>query len=92
MKALSHLTPPTFGLVVAGTILSTAGVTPPPGMVYITGGEFLTGCELTGAKRNEQPAHKVKLDGFWLDITPVINAQFAESAKATGYFTTTHHL
>jgi sulfatase modifying factor 1 len=46
------------------------------------------GSELPGSKRNEQPAHAVTVDGFWMDETAVTNAQFAEFAKAAGYLTT----
>jgi hypothetical protein len=55
MKALSCLILPVFGLVDAGTTLSAADVTTPPGMVCRASGAFLMGCELTGAKCNEQP-------------------------------------
>lgn len=60
----------------------------PPGMVWIPGGEFLMGSNSRLAKRNEQPAHNVRLDGFWMDKTDVTNAQFAAFVKATGYITT----
>jgi formylglycine-generating enzyme required for sulfatase activity len=34
-----------------------------------------------------QPVHEVELDGFWMDRTPVTNAQFGEFVRATGYIT-----
>lgn len=37
------------------------------------------------ASANEQPAHKVKLTGFWMDRTHVTNRQFANFVQATGY-------
>lgn len=37
---------------------------------------------------DEYPQHKVKLDGFWIDITEVTNAQFKKFIDATGYITT----
>jgi formylglycine-generating enzyme required for sulfatase activity len=37
---------------------------------------------------DEYPQHKVKLDGFWMDITEVTNAQFKKFTVATGYVTT----
>jgi len=40
------------------------------------------------AQRNERPAHKVRVGGFWMDRTHVTNAQFAAFVKATGYVTT----
>ena len=32
--------------------------------------------------------HRVSVDGFWIDRTPVTNRQFKEFVKATGYITT----
>lgn len=40
------------------------------------------------AKKDEQPPHPVKIDGFWMDATPVTNAQFKKFVDATGYITT----
>ena len=40
------------------------------------------------ARPDESPAHKVHEDGFWMDITEITNAQFADFVKATGYITT----
>ena len=64
------------------------GIHGPKGMVWIPGGEFLMGSDSKLAKSNEKPAHKVRVDGFWMDQTDVTNAQFAEFVKATGYITT----
>src|ERR1700753_3662152 len=36
----------------------------------------------------EAPAHRVSVDGFWIDRTPVTNRQFKAFIKATGYVTT----
>lgn len=60
----------------------------PPGMVWIPGGEFVMGSASHLAKKNEGPAHRVKISGFWMDKTDVTNAQFAAFVKATGYVTT----
>ena len=57
-------------------------------MVWIPGGEFMMGSESQIAKNNEKPAHKVKLNGFWIDQTDVTNDQFATFVKDTGYITT----
>ena len=57
-------------------------------MVWIPGGEFLMGSEGSLSKSNERPAHKVRLHSFWIDRTPVTNAQFAAFVAATGYVTT----
>ncbi len=37
---------------------------------------------------NERPAHRVRLDSFWIDEHPVTNAQFEKFAERTGYLTT----
>jgi formylglycine-generating enzyme required for sulfatase activity len=60
----------------------------PPGMVWIPGGEFLMGSELDDARPDEQPAHRVRVAGFWIDETEVTNAQFEKFVAATGYVTT----
>lgn len=60
----------------------------PEGMVWIPGGEFSMGSESKEAKPDEQPMHRVKVDGFWMDATPVTNQQFKEFVEATGYVTT----
>lgn len=57
-------------------------------MVWIPGGEFKMGSDGHLAKANERPAHRVRVDGFWMDRTDVTNAQFAAFVKATGYVTT----
>ena len=36
----------------------------------------------------EHPAHRVRVDGFWMDVTEVTNAQFRRFVEATGYV---HH-
>jgi formylglycine-generating enzyme required for sulfatase activity len=35
----------------------------------------------------EAPAHRVSVDGFWIDRTPVTNAQFRQFVRATGHVT-----
>ncbi len=59
----------------------------PPGMVWVPGGSFTMGTEGDQARASERPAHRVRVDGFWMDATEVTNAQFAEFVKATGYVT-----
>ncbi len=59
----------------------------PPGMVWIPGGTFELGSDDASASRHEGPAHPVTVNGFWMDITEVTNAQFAEFVEATGYVT-----
>lgn len=60
----------------------------PAGMVWIPGGEFTMGSEGVDSKKDEQPPHSVKVDGFWMDATPVTNKQFKEFVEATHYVTT----
>ncbi len=59
----------------------------PAGMVFIRGGEFAMGSKDTLARPDEQPIHRVRVDGFWMDVTEVTNAQYAAFVKATGYKT-----
>jgi len=59
----------------------------PAGMVWIPGGEFTMGSDDQMARRNEQPPHPVKVDGFWMDVTSVTNADFMKFTEATGYQT-----
>jgi len=35
----------------------------------------------------EAPIHRVSVDGFWIDRTPVTNRQFKEFVRATGHVT-----
>ena len=39
------------------------------------------------AMPREKPSHKVKVDGFFIDITEVTNRQFKAFVDATGYLT-----
>ncbi len=57
-------------------------------MVFIKGDTFEMGADNNQAYEDEFPKHKVKLDGFWIDVTEVTNAQFAQFVKATNYTTT----
>jgi formylglycine-generating enzyme required for sulfatase activity len=60
----------------------------PPGMVWVPGGEFTMGTDSDLGWPDEKPAHRVKVDGFWMDSTEVSNAQFRQFVEATGYVTT----
>jgi sulfatase modifying factor 1 len=57
------------------------------GMVWIPGGEFMMGTNEEEAYFPEKPAHKVRVNGFWMDVTEVTNKQFKEFIDATGYVT-----
>jgi len=58
----------------------------PEAMVWIPGGEYTMGSH-DSKTPDEQPAHQVTLDGFWMDATEVTNGQFLAFTKATGYVT-----
>lgn len=60
----------------------------PTGMVWIPGGEFTMGTDSDLGWADEKPAHRVRVDGFWMDETDVTNAQFRKFVEATGYVTT----
>jgi formylglycine-generating enzyme required for sulfatase activity len=60
----------------------------PPGMVWIPGGKFTMGSDDPSVSPSERPAHRVFVDGFWMDQTDVTNAQFRKFVEATGYVTT----
>jgi sulfatase modifying factor 1 len=56
-------------------------------MVWIPGGNFAMGSTDPLARPDEQPVHRVQVDGFWMDATEVTNRQFREFVDATGYKT-----
>ena len=58
-----------------------------PGMIWIAGGNFTMGTDDPTAYPHEQPAHPVKVKGFWMDATEVTNAQYKEFVDATGWVT-----
>ena len=60
----------------------------PTGMAWIPGGTFTMGSAQPGSRPDEKPEIQVTLDGFWIDTTPVTNAQFSDFIQATTYETT----
>lgn len=82
---------------IATAVRDAAAADPPPAapanapptaaMVWIPGGEFIMGSDDPLARPDEQPRHRVRVDGFWMDATPVTNAQYAAFVEATGYRT-----
>jgi formylglycine-generating enzyme len=54
-------------------------------MVRIPGGTFLMGSN--DHYPEERPAHRVSVDGFWIDRWPVTPALFQQFVAATGYVT-----
>ena len=54
-------------------------------MVWLAGGVFTMGSDHHYPE--ERPARRVRVDGFWIDPTPVTNAEFRRFVDATGYVT-----
>lgn len=54
-------------------------------MIHLPGGTFRMGSD--DHYPEEAPSHRVTVDAFWIDRTPVTNAQFKRFAKATGHVT-----
>ena len=78
-------------LALAGVVHADPGATPDapgPEMVRIPGGSYTIGTDDRNSMRNERPARQVEVETFWMDVTPVTNAQFKRFVEATGYVTT----
>jgi formylglycine-generating enzyme required for sulfatase activity len=54
-------------------------------MVLLAGGTFGMGSDKHYPE--EAPVHRVTVDGFWIDVTPVTNKEFRRFVNATGYVT-----
>jgi sulfatase modifying factor 1 len=64
----------------------TGGAVPSfQGMEWIPGGSYMMGSDQHYPE--EAPAHRVTVDGFWIDRCAVTNADFARFIAATGYVT-----
>jgi formylglycine-generating enzyme required for sulfatase activity len=50
--------------------------------LWIPSGQFRTGSE---EKDDEQPSHRVYLDGFYMDVHPITNDQYAKFVSETGH-------
>jgi len=57
----------------------------PSDMVWVAGASFVMGSD--SHYPEEGPAHDVSVDGFWIDATPVTNAQFQRFVATTGHVT-----
>ncbi|KFG91368.1 Sulfatase-modifying factor 1 [Sphingobium herbicidovorans NBRC 16415] len=55
------------------------------GMRWVEGGAFAMGSE--NFYPEEAPVRRVRVDGFWIDETPVTNRAFARFVEATGHRT-----
>ena len=58
---------------------------PDDGMLHVPGGTYCMGSDRHYPE--EAPVHRVTVDGFWMDRTPVTNRQFRKFVNATGYVT-----
>jgi len=67
------------------SITPTPNASPAADMMWIPGGGFRMGSDRHYPE--EAPAHHVVVDGFWIDPTPVTNAQFRKFVEATGCIT-----
>lgn len=72
----------------AGKPIVGDGKNGPRGMVWIPEGVFLMGSAAKQALPNEGPAHRVRLEGFWIDQFDVTNEEFQRFVDATSYVTT----
>jgi len=60
-------------------------------LVYVPAGRFLMGSAdddpdaQTEYRQQEKPQHEVELSAFWIQRTPVTNAQYTRFVAATGY-------
>ena len=54
-------------------------------MVWLDGGSFQMG--FATGQQDEQPVHRVKVDGFWMGKYEVTNAEFEAFTKDSGYKT-----
>src|SRR4051812_38865251 len=56
-----------------------------PEMAWVGGGKYTMGSDKHYPE--EAPSHRVAVDGFWIDRTPVTNLQFRKFINETGYVT-----
>ena len=54
-------------------------------MIWVPGGTFRMGSD--DHYPEEAPVHRVTVDGFWIDRTPVTNRDFRKFIRTTGYIT-----
>jgi sulfatase modifying factor 1 len=63
----------------------TAEAAPPPNMIFVSGGTFRMGSD--NHYPEEAPVHRVTVDAFFIDRTPVTNREFRKFVNATGHIT-----
>ena len=81
LKNVGELTTPSSQIVAAARV----GQADRAGMISIPGGTFRMGSD--NHYPEEAPVHRVTVDAFWIDHTPVTNRQFKEFVRATGHVT-----
>ena len=59
-------------------------------MVWVPGGDFWMGSD--DFYPEERPRRRAEVEGFWIDRTPVTNAEFGRFVQATGYLTDAERL
>lgn len=69
----------------AAAAVIAPGRRPGPDMVWVPEGTYRMGSDHHYPE--EAPAHPVNVHGFWMDTTPVTNAQFRRFIDATGHVT-----
>jgi len=74
--------------VTSAKVVEESHRTGPPGMLLMPGGEFTMGTDDPSSFPNERPAHRVHVEGLWIDVHDVTNAEFAKFVEATHYVTT----
>ena len=67
----------------------TAATKTPKDMIWVESKTFLRGAKAADkyAMQREKPAHKVTVDGFYIDVTEVTNQQYKKFVEATKYVT-----
>jgi sulfatase modifying factor 1 len=65
--------------------MSSAVTSSVKGMSWVPGGAFAMGSKHFYPE--ERPVHRVEVEGFWIDRTPVTVAQFRRFVSETGYVT-----
>jgi len=71
-------------LILGLSVVSVTGQESDTSMVLIPGGEFMMGKD-SDRGFNFSPAHKVKVDSFFMDIHEVTNAEYLRFCQETGY-------
>jgi formylglycine-generating enzyme len=84
-KDVEPPTPMTDAPLLDETAKAAGGRALAPGLVWIPAGTFLMGSD--SHYPEEAPAHKVSIDGFWIDRFTVTNREFARFVAKTGHVT-----